>query len=579
MFSNSLESLTQLPIESSNHKDVDEDSMKTVKQSSRKETDLSIDQEEEGAIASIFVNNEDATASEEFSGLTKSPAEGEHSKEMMNVIKGLDEKFELLDRRLSEMNPPQASVEQSSNQVNAEELEEKVVEIKELMANKSQLEKENQVLSSKISSLNSELSAERAKLLSMGVEFEQMKSLNESLTKDLSELRDKHAVLNDVMLPRSNKNLEDALKALKKRKDIIRGTKSRLEELETKMKELEAENERLSEELQKEKAQIDTMNEDSRQALKVLQLENKKKDKTIEEIQQCLSLTRSELESERSRTNEKVIELQNALLELKSAKIEKNKLEKQFSDFKQDIVAKNKEHSAAVKLVEKEKELLLNRLKDVEFKWKSVTEEKDDALIRLGTSDQREDELFNRLRESDRVRKELHARVMVLIGNIRVFVRVRPALPNEMKSSKHTEEIFKFAGCGTVDEKKSSKYGCDDPTKNLLRVQEPCKDRGGLSQRRKKWSFGFDSVFDPSHSQQDVWEATEPLVQCAIDGFSVTLFAYGQTVSNLQFDFIRWYRCSIIDNSPQHMSGIFANRGRARHLQCLVTVNRRLTRV
>ena len=72
------------------------------------------------------------------------------------------------------------------------------------------------------------------------------------------------------------------------------------------------------------------------------------------------------------------------------------------------------------------------------------------------------------------------------------------------------------------------------PTKNILQVKEPFKDRGGLSQRRKKWSFGFDNVFDPSHSQEDLWEATEPLVQCAIDGFNVTLFAYGQTVSNFK---------------------------------------------
>ena len=201
---------------------------------------------------------------------------------------------------------------------------------------------------------------------------------------------------------------------------------------------------------------------------------------------------------------------------------------------KHDIVTKNKENNAAVRLIEGQKARIENRLKETETRLKLVTEEKNNALLRLGTSDQREEELFDRLRESDRVRKELHARVMVLIGNIRVFVRVRPPLPSELETSngKNEDEMFKFSsGTGTVDEKMSSKYGCDDPTKNILVVKEPAKDSGGLSQRRKKWSFGFDNVFDPSHSQEDVWEATEPLVQCAIDGFNVTLFAYGQTVS------------------------------------------------
>ncbi len=125
---------------------------------------------------------------------------------------------------------------------------------------------------------------------------------------------------------------------------------------------------------------------------------------------------------------------------------------------------------------------------------------------------------------------------MVLIGNIRTFVRVRPALPGELDTKtvkkctgQQEDGIFKFSGNnGGSQGSMTSKYGCDDPTKNLVSVEEPWKDRGGLSQRRKKWTFGFDQVFEPSANQEDVWEATEPLVQCAVDGFNVTIFAYGQ---------------------------------------------------
>jgi hypothetical protein len=52
---------------------------------------------------------------------------------------------------------------------------------------------------------------------------------------------------------------------------------------------------------------------------------------------------------------------------------------------------------------------------------------------------------------------------------------------------------------------------------------EPKKDRGGLSDHGKKLMYGFDLVFNPSHGQENIWEATEPLVQSAIDGFNITV--------------------------------------------------------
>jgi kinesin family protein C1 len=536
-----LESLTRLPPGGSGDDNLEESSMKTVKQQSRKESDAgpnnSSNDQEENAISSILIDGTGQERdTEEFSVLTD-PNHGEHSKEMMNVIKGLDQKFELLDRRLSEFRPPQSVVEQSSNQITAEELEEKTTQIKDLSQTKSKLEKQNKNLGLELSSLKSDLSAERERLISIGAKLEQTKSLNESLKMDLNECKENYAYLNDKVIPRTERELQNSLEELKKRQKIINQTSSRFLEYETTMKKLKSEKERLLKETQEEKDHFQTLNKDSHQAQQEQQLENEKKDQIIKEIQQSLTLTKKELDDERSLNNENMIELQNVLLQLKNMMLEKEKLEKQFSDFKHEIVTKNKESNAAVRVVEEEKVLLQNRLKDVENKLKSVSEEKNNALIRLGTSDQREDELFHKLRESDFVRKELHARVMVLIGNIRVFVRVRPPLPNEVEAS-NAEQIFKFSSeSGTFDEKKSSKYGCDDPTKNVLHVKEPFKDRGGLSQRRKKWSFGFDSVFDPSHSQEDLWEATEPLVQCAIDGFNVTLFAYGQTVSNLQNSF------------------------------------------
>ena len=540
-----MESLTRLPSGGNGDGKLEESSMQTMKQQSRK--DSSNDQEE-NAISSILIDGTGREKdTEEFSVLTD-PNHGEHSKEMMNVIKGLDQKFELLDRRLSEFHPPQPPqpvVEQPSNQIMEEELEEKTTQIKDLSKTKSRLEEQNKVLGVELSSLKSDLSAEREHLISTRAELEQTKSLNESLKTDLNECMEDNAHLKNEVIPRTERELHNSLEELKKRQNNIKKMAQKLLEYETKMKKLKSEMERLVKETKEEKDHFQTLNQESHRAHEEQELENEKKDQMIKEIQQSLTLAKSELADERSLNDEKMIELQDVLLQVKNMILEKEQLEKQFSDFKHEIVTKNKENNAAVRLVQEEKALLQNRLNDVEIKLKSVSEEKKDALIRLGTSDQREDELFHKLRESDRVRKELHARVMVLIGNIRVFVRVRPPLPHEAEAS-NAEQIFKYSSeSGSFDEKKSSKYGCDDPTKNVLHVKEPFKDRGGLSQRRKKWSFGFDSVFDPSHSQEDLWEATEPLVQCAIDGFNVTLFAYGQTVSYLQ---IAAYDCILVQS-------------------------------
>lgn len=70
-----------------------------------------------------------------------------------------------------------------------------------------------------------------------------------------------------------------------------------------------------------------------------------------------------------------------------------------------------------------------------------------------------------------------------------------------------------------------------DLTKQTLELTEPRKDRGGLKERRKKWKFGFDRVFHQENRQEDIWAGAEPLVQSAVDGFHVCMFAYGQTNS------------------------------------------------
>jgi len=66
--------------------------------------------------------------------------------------------------------------------------------------------------------------------------------------------------------------------------------------------------------------------------------------------------------------------------------------------------------------------------------------ERDEAVRRLSTFDVREMDLVRKLSVIDDVRRSLHNRVMQLTGNIRVFVRVRPALDSEQTSIAQASE-------------------------------------------------------------------------------------------------------------------------------------------
>lgn len=45
----------------------------------------------------------------------------------------------------------------------------------------------------------------------------------------------------------------------------------------------------------------------------------------------------------------------------------------------------------------------------------------------------------------------------------------------------------------------------------------------------KEQNFGYDRVFGPAASQEEVFGCVSELVQSALDGYHVCLFSYGQT--------------------------------------------------
>lgn len=240
-------------------------------------------------------------------------------------------------------------------------------------------------------------------------------------------------------------------------------------------------------------------------------------------------------------------EVESIKSSLTTTKAEKIALEKQLEDFKITCTAQIKDledHRLALKREfrvmerelktqqgyskERDDELasLKLALKDAEVQIASVmqtvqkermeayaeAQQASAAIIRQANEEKsRAIELYT---QEVMARRKLHNRLMELQGNIRVFCRVRPIQPVELKSEQSTLAVS---------------FRDNDHESLDLFVGSEAGDKA--HQIGQKHAFEFDHVFQPESSQEQVFEQTRALVVSALDGFNVCIFAYGQTGS------------------------------------------------
>lgn len=101
--------------------------------------------------------------------------------------------------------------------------------------------------------------------------------------------------------------------------------------------------------------------------------------------------------------------------------------------------------------------------------------------------------------------RKLFNEVQELKGNIRVFCRIRPFLPNEDHKSSTTELIGDNGELILANPTKTGKEGSK--------------------------LFKFNKVLGPTSSQDEVFKDIQPLIRSVLDGYNVCIFAYGQTGS------------------------------------------------
>ncbi|KAI9679589.1 MAG: kinesin-like nuclear fusion protein [Trizodia sp. TS-e1964] len=123
-----------------------------------------------------------------------------------------------------------------------------------------------------------------------------------------------------------------------------------------------------------------------------------------------------------------------------------------------------------------------------------------------------------KLRKEEGLRRKLHNQVQELKGNIRVFCRVRPPL-----ESDPTNDLAAITYPDAGEEAKEMEIQGLEEKSSLGSVMT------------KSNGFSFDRVFGPSCQNDAVFEEISQLVQSALDGYNVCVFAYGQSGSGKSY--------------------------------------------
>jgi kinesin family protein C1 len=194
---------------------------------------------------------------------------------------------------------------------------------------------------------------------------------------------------------------------------------------------------------------------------------------------------KDELNCENKSLNERIADLEGQLTELNRA-----------------LQHAEANHEAVTELCKVKGEVEMYKRRVVELE-KDKSSEGQNASSRIS-------ELESELIKRDIQRRKLHNLVQELRGNVRVFARVRPYLPSDGDISSLESPI----------NTRSDSSG--------LKITRLLK---GPDDRPESHGFTFDKVFNPSTSQENVFDEVSEFVQSALDGYNVCLFSYGQTGS------------------------------------------------
>lgn len=161
---------------------------------------------------------------------------------------------------------------------------------------------------------------------------------------------------------------------------------------------------------------------------------------------------------------------------------------------------------------------LLERERMVETHLATASQEKGDIARQLEALQEETRYLLAQRQLDMQERRRLHNIIQDLRGAIRVAIRLRPSTTAMSPGGLDNGIRFEFPDIAT-DKRLISLFGRAE------------KSLDGMKVRRAEHSYEFDRVYPMDATQQDIWNDVSELVQSALDGFRVCIFAYGQTAS------------------------------------------------
>ncbi|ORY46066.1 kinesin-domain-containing protein, partial [Rhizoclosmatium globosum] len=232
------------------------------------------------------------------------------------------------------------------------------------------------------------------------------------------------------------------------------------------------------------------------------QVENGEMAGKLRSVQQELEESKKAHEKEVASLKQKHAE------ELEDAAKRESKLKLELSNLTSDHervcnennALKNSLSSQATTLLTIESDVRASKIKIESLESQLASQRDEIAALteKLAHSDARVVELEAKLREEESVRRKLHNTIQ---GNIRVFCRIRP--PLESEASQDSLSHIKFSDA-------------DDKSLELVQQSETASGQNTIVN------------FPPSTQQSEIFSEISQLVQSALDGYNVCIFAYGR---------------------------------------------------
>lgn len=307
------------------------------------------------------------------------------------------------------------------------------------------------------------------------------------LTQKSDELTQKTAALSakDQALSEKDAELQEKRQAEQQALEALDAKDAQLDRLTSELQAMQAEKDRCNRQLEEEATRLSEKEaalDSLKKELQRLKEESTRQVAEKEETWKSLSELRAQHKELRDQQGKTSSELSTLQLQLQEREVEVDGQLKEKDLTIQKLEEDSAQLSAQVTELEGVRERAAQAEKMLE-PWKKRTEEVQEAF-----------------QKEQALRKRYHNQMQDMKGAIRVFARIRPKVQREADQEVAVWRRDAFSLESAAKDKKS-----------------PPKD------------YNFDSVFDEHNSQEDVFADCRGLIASAVDGFNVTVFAYGQT--------------------------------------------------